>query len=258
MDVLAIGIAAPGPLDPQKGIIYKAVNIPGWENLPLRDLIQDHFGVPVALENDANLAALGEVTFGAGRGHHHLLYLTISTGVGGGVIINDELLTGFRGLGSELGHVTVLPDGPVCSCGKRGHLEAVASGPAIARYVAQQIADGQSSQLANQEPLTAYHVAQAAADGDELATRAYQRAGTFLGQAIADFLHIFNPSIVVLGGGVIQSGELLLESLRRTLQESVLSPQYLEQFTLTTAELGDQSGLLGALTLARRLVPSQS
>ncbi len=147
-EIAAITVAAPGPLDPYEGIIYEAPNIPGWNNLPLRKLIQDQFKVPVAIGNDANLAALGEWRFGAGIGHRHLVYLTVSTGIGGGVIIDNQLLQGLHGLAAELGHITVIPDGPLCGCGQRGHLEAVTSGPAIARWVEQELSQGIPSSLA--------------------------------------------------------------------------------------------------------------
>ena len=123
----AIGIAAPGPLDSNEGVVMAAPNIPGWVDLPLRKHLEDRFQIPVVVGNDANLAAVGEWKYGAGKGHHHLVYLTVSTGIGGGVIIDDRLLLGDRGLAAELGHVTVLHDGPLCGCGQRGHLEAIAS-----------------------------------------------------------------------------------------------------------------------------------
>jgi glucokinase len=207
--------------------------------------------VPVFLENDANLAAVGEWYFGAGQGHHHLIYLTISTGIGGGVIINDQLLTGARGLGAEIGHLSILPDGPLCSCGKRGHLEAIASGTAIARYVSEQIAAGRSSSLSHESHITAKTVATAARNGDELALEAFQRAGNALGQGIADLLHIFNPSILVFGGGVSQSGDLLFAPMRRKLDELIMSQGYLENLTITKSPLGDDAGLLGTLAQAR-------
>ncbi len=251
--VAAITVAAPGPLDPYEGIVFEAPNIPGWSNLPLKKILQDRFDVPIAIGNDANLAALGEWRYGAGRGHHHLVYITVSTGIGGGVIINDQLLLGSRGLAAELGHVTVIPDGPLCGCGQRGHLEAITSGPAIARWVEEELSQGIPSSLINNKPLTAKDVAQAANEGDELAQAALARAGTYLGIAIADYLHIFNPSMVIIGGGVSKSGDYFLNPLRASLCEHVLSIQYLENLVLTTADLGDDVGLMGALALAQTL-----
>ncbi len=253
-EVLAIGAAAPGPLNPKAGILYNAPNIPGWVNLPLRQMLENRFGVPVALGNDANMAALGECRFGAGIGHGNLIYITISTGIGGGVMMDDRLVLGARGLAGELGHVTIVEDGPVCSCGKRGHLEAVASGTAIARYTAKQMEAGRKSSL-NQlgAAVTAKDVALAAAGGDELAIEAMKRAGTFMGVALANYLHIFNPTMIILGGGVSRSGPVFMEPMRATMEANVISPEYLVGLEIKLAALGDNAGLLGSLELARMM-----
>ncbi len=182
--IAAVGVAAPGPLDPYQGIIYTTPNIPALRDFPLASLLSRALNAPVQLDNDANLAALGEWHQGAGRGHSNLLYLTISTGIGGGVICGGRLLHGARGLGGELGHVTVLPGGPLCGCGQRGHLEAVASGPAIARWLQNEIQLGGRSTLAGEKQITAHQVADAARAGDALAQAAFRRAGEFLGQAV--------------------------------------------------------------------------
>ncbi len=252
-EVAAIAVAAPGPLDPFEGIIYEAPNIPGWNNLPLKKLIQEQFKVPVAIGNDANLAALGEWRFGAGVGHRHLVYITVSTGIGGGVIIDNQLLLGAHGLAAELGHVTVIPDGPLCSCGKRGHLEAIASGPAIARWVEQELSQGIPSILSKHKSVTAKDVSLAASKGDELAMAALARGGTYMGTAIADYLHIFNPTVVIIGGGVSQSGESFFGPMRTAMSEHVLSSKYLENLILTPSALGDDVGLMGALALAQSI-----
>jgi glucokinase len=249
-NVRAICVAVPGFIDAENGIIIDANNIPGWVNYPIRHLLAEHFSVPILIGNDANLAALGEWRYGAGQGHHHLLYLTISTGIGGGVIINDQLLVGARGLAAEFGHITIIPEGPTCSCGQRGHLEAVASGTAIARWVQEKIALGFPSSLEGKAGLTAREVAEAARQGDELALRAMSRAGTYIGYAIADFLHLFNPSIVILGGGVSTAGPLLIDPLRAAVVERIMDRAYLKDLTITTAQLGDNAGLVGALALA--------
>jgi glucokinase len=249
--ISGIAVAAPGPIDPYEGIIFAAPNIPGWKDLPLQQHLEERFNVPVALGNDANLAALGEWKFGAGQGHHYLIYITVSTGIGGGIIIEDRMLLGVRGLAAELGHITVLLDGPLCGCGKRGHLEAVASGTAIAHWVEQELAQGVVSRLPANQTLTTKQIASAAQQGDELSIAALARAGTFIGQALADFVHIFNPSIIIIGGGVSQSGNLLLDPMRAGLREHVITPHYLDKLVLTTALLGDEAGLMGALALAR-------
>jgi glucokinase len=160
------------------------------------------------------------------------------------------LIEGWHGMAAELGHVTVLPGGPVCSCGVPGHLEAVASGLAIAKYVSEQIADGRSSILFSALELNARVVAEAAKQGDELAKEAFVRAGGFIGQAIADFLHIFNPSIVILGGGVSQSGRLILDPIEDSMKRNIMDKSYLDSLQIVTAKLGDDAGLLGALAHA--------
>ena len=247
----AISVAAPGPLNPYTGMIISTPNIPAWTNYPLAGLLSKRYKVPAFLGNDANLAAVGEWKFGAGQGHHDILYLTLSTGIGGGVISSDLLIEGSRGMATELGHVTVLPGGPICSCGVPGHLEAVACGPAIAKYVRGQIATGRSSILRSHSELSARHVAEAANQGDELANEAFVRAGGFIGQAVADFLHLFNPSIVIFGGGVTQSGRLILDPIEESMKRNIMDKSYLDGLQIATVQLGDDAGLLGALAQAR-------
>jgi len=250
-EVEAIGVAVPGPTDPYRGIIMAAPNIPGWIDLPIKHHIENCFGVPVLVGNDANLAAMGEWQYGAGIGHHFLIYLTISTGIGGGVIVDDKLLLGITGLAGELGHTTILPDGPICGCGHRGHLEALSSGTAIARWVKEEINKGSATILAKENKINAKMVALAAQNGDELSIAAFERAGTYLGLAISNFLHLFNPTMIILGGGVSHSGEILMTPLRKKLHESVFSPHYLDHLSISHAALGDEAGLMGALVLAR-------
>ncbi|MCC6567971.1 MAG: ROK family protein [Anaerolineales bacterium] len=255
----SIGVASPGPLDPYTGTILATPNIPEWQNFPLASKLSEHFGVPVHIDNDANMAGFGEWTFGAGKGHHNLVYLTISTGVGGGVICNDTLLQGFHGLGAELGHMIVDPNGPPCGCGKHGHVEAFSSGTAIARYAAEQIQAGQKSPLRfddaqrelSQGQLTAKQLADAALQGDPLAISAFARAGHYLGIAVANYLAIFDPSIVIFGGGVSQVGDLLFKPFEESLREHTFHPHYLDDLVIAKAALGDDVGLLGALAWAR-------
>lgn len=253
----AIGIASPGPLDPYTGTILDTPNIPEWENFPVGPMLAEHFGVPVYLDNDANMAGLAEWQYGAGKGHNDLVYLTISTGIGGGVISSGHLLQGYRGMGAELGHMTIDADGPLCSCGYRGHVEAFSAGPAIARYVCEQMEAGNQSSLQSQAKLSAAQVAEAALEGDALAIAAFERAGFYLGIAVANYLAIFDPSILIFGGGVSQAGELLFKPFGESLREHVFHPHYLDDLIITKAALGDDAGLLGALALAR-LALSQS
>jgi glucokinase len=249
--VKAIGVSAPGPLDPHSGVVMTTPNIKEWREFPLTAKLAERFGVPTFLDNDANLAGLAEWKFGAGRGHHNVLYLTISTGVGGGVIIGDRLLQGHHGLAAELGHVTVdaSRSAPVCGCGYRGHLEAFSSGTGIERFVADELSAGKKSILTGRP--SAKKIAEAAMQGDLLARKAYARAGRYLGIGVANYLHIFDPSIVIFGGGVSMSGPLLFEPFEASLREHVFHPRYLEELVIARAELGDDAGLLGALALAR-------
>ena len=249
--IAAIAIAAPGYLDSQNGVVISAPNIPGWTNLPLSKTLNERFQVPVYLGNDANLAALGEWKFGIGKGHDNLLYLTISTGIGGGLIINNHLVNGSGGLAAEFGHVVAVPDGPMCNCGKRGHIEAVASGTAIARYVKEKVEQGIPSTFTKGSTPTAKEIAAAAKDGDPLSIEAFELAGYYLGRTIADFLHILNPSMLILGGGVTRSGDLILLPLKKSLQDHIISPEYIKELKIVTASLGDDAGLLGALALAQ-------
>ncbi len=251
--VASIGIAAPGPVDPYAGIVREAPNIPGWNDLPMRKELEEHFQVPVALGNDANMAALGEWKYGAGKGHHYLIYLTVSTGIGGGVIVADQLLVGASGLAGEFGHITVDPNGPLCGCGHRGHLEAYASGPGMAKWVSGEIEAGVNSTLALEHPITAKAIGLAAEHGDELAIAALARSGEYIGRAVADFLHLFNPTAIIVGGGVSRTGHFLMDPMSTTMKANVISPYYLENLTLTTAALGDNAGLMGALALGRGL-----
>jgi glucokinase len=252
-NVAGVGVAAPGPLDPFQGIVIEAPNIPGWVNMPLQHHLEEQFNTPVALGNDANLAALGEWKYGAGRGFHHLIYITVSTGIGGGVIIDDRLLLGERGLAAELGHVTILPDGPICSCGQPGHVEAMASGPALARWAQQEIQNGSPSILPVGKDVTAKDIGEAAKQGDQVAIAALARSGYYLGLALANYCQIFNPSAIIIGGGVSQTGHFLFGPLKTALSEHVMSSDYMKNLTISTAALGDDVGLMGALALAQSL-----
>jgi glucokinase len=247
----AIGMASPGPLDPHTGTILDTPNIKEWVNFPVGPRLYETFGVPVFLDNDANMAGLAEWQYGAGRGHENLVYLTVSTGIGGGVIINGRLLQGFRGMAAELGHITVDPSGPLCGCGHKGHVESFSSGPAIARYVSAQIKAGQKSSLSAYPRPTAVQVAEEARKGDALAISAFERAGNYLGIAVANYLAIFDPSIVIFGGGTSQAGDLLFLPFHESLKKNVFHPHYLDDLIITRAALGDDAGLLGALALAR-------
>lgn len=243
--VRGISATAPGSIDVKKGIVILAPNIPGWKNIELRDTLVKEFSVEVFINNDARLAALGEWKHGAGKGHENLLYFTISTGLGGGAIVHNQLLEGSRGIGTEMGHITLVDDGPVCGCGKHGHLEALSSGTGIENFVKHKIQDGAKTIL--EEGTTSKKIAEAAVQGDQLAIDAFERAAFYLGKGIANYLHIFNPSCLIFGGGVSQSGDLLFKPFERSLREYVLNKEYLNGLEVKMAMLGDNAGLIGAL-----------
>jgi glucokinase len=246
----AIGVASPGPLDPHTGYLLAPPNIQQWHDFALTPKLSEHFGVPAFLDNDANLACLAEWKFGAGKGHHDVLYLTVSTGVGGGVIIDDRLLQGHHGLAAELGHTTVQADGPLCGCGQPGHLESFSSGTGIEHFVAEQLRAGRESVLHPDKNNSARDISNAAKRGDALSIEAYAIAGKYLGIGVANFLHAFDPSILIFGGGVSQSGPLLFEPFEKSLKERVIHPRFLEGLVVASAELADDAGLLGARALA--------
>lgn len=251
--VRAVGVGAPGPLDQDRGVVFLAPNL-GWRNVPLGALLGERLWLPVWLENDANLAALGEHSYGAGRGESHMVYITVSTGVGGGIILDGRIYRGAGGGAGEIGHVTVAPGGPVCNCGNDGCLEAVASGTAIARRARALVDDGRGAGLlaiTGGEPdrVSARTVAEAAAAGDSEAVVLLRDAGRYLGLAVAGVVNLLNPSAVVLGGGVMQSGavhwDAMWEEIRRRALDSSLAT-----VRVTRGSLGGDAGALGAAALA--------
>ncbi len=259
--VTSIGVVAPGPVDPFTGVIFLAPNIPGFVNLPLRDWLQAIFKVPVIIGNDANLAGLAEWRYGAARGHSHVVYLTVSTGIGGGVIMGGHLLVGSRGLAGELGHVKIDYHGAPCQCGSVGCIEAVASGTGMVRQVRDRMAAGEKSQIADLvsgdlDAINVEAIARAAAQGDTLANAVLDDSFFALGMAVVSFLHSYNPSIVVIGGGVSNLGERMFKPVRDTVSRQVMDPAYV--CPIVPAQLSGDVGLLGALALALDPPPQSS
>jgi len=251
--IRGIGIGAPGPLDPWTGVIHKAPNLPGWHEVPLRDLIAETFNVPTYVGNDANLAALAERRFGAGKGIDDLIYMTISTGIGGGVIVGGELLLGAHGLAGEIGHQTIDINGPRCNCGNIGCLEVLAAGPAIARRAVDLIQSGAETSIVelaqgDLNRVTAELVTKAAKGGDQVAIEIIHRAGFYIGVGIVNVLHIFNPELVIIGGGVSKAGDLLFDPIRATVRERAMEA-FVRHVRIVPAALGDDVGLLGTAAL---------
>ncbi|HEY9666811.1 MAG TPA: ROK family protein, partial [Coleofasciculaceae cyanobacterium] len=254
----AIGVSFGGPVDFTTGTIKLSHHVPGWENLPLQQRLESEFGAPASVDNDANVAALGEHRFGAGRGYDSLMYITVSTGVGGGWILNGQPWRGSEGMAGEIGHTVADPNGPICLCGKRGCVERLASGPYIAQQVREWLQEqpnhGQVLRTLvnnNLDAITGQLVTQAAAQGDNLAAQALERAGWALGIAIGNTANLINPQRFILGGGVTKSGERLWNVLRRVARETAL-PEV--NFEIIPATLGDDAPLWGAVALAEDLL----
>lgn len=250
-DDAPVGVAAPGPLNTRTGVVFSAPNLPGWHRVPLGPLLAERTGRTVVVGNDANCAALGEARFGAGVGVADLIYLGLGTGVGGGVISGGQLIDGSQGLGGELGHMTVALDGPRCTCGSIGCLEAFSSGWAIARdgkLVAGSSNGEALRRVAGDRPITAQIVGDAAREGDPAATEVLARAGHALGAAIGALINIFNPDLIVIGGGLATQGDLILGPARAAIPSFSFRAQR-EHAQLVPAALGDDAGLFGAAAL---------
>lgn len=244
----AVGVSFGGPVDYKSGVVRLSHHVPGWENTPLQRVVEDEFNAPAQVDNDANAAALGEYRFGAGRGYEALLYITTSTGVGGGWILNRRPWRGYDGMAGEIGHTVVDPNGPICLCGKRGCVERLASGPYMAQdFLAEQGGEGAGEQRSGGAEVTGKRVAELAAQGDRAALRVLERGAWALGVAIGNAANLVNPQLFVLGGGVTKSGALWWESVRRVARETAL-PEV--DFEVVPAVLGDDAPLWGAVALA--------
>ncbi|MFN8528226.1 MAG: ROK family protein [Anaerolineae bacterium] len=243
--VLGIGVSVPGPANPKTGIVVAPPNLPGWHNVPLVKILQDRFNVPVFLGNDANVAALAEVVRGAARGTRDAIFITVSTGIGGGVISDGRMLLGHEGIGAELGHIIMIVDDKVST------LEKEAAGPAIARKLRERLQAGASSTAyemcgGDLEQISGGTVGKAAMQGDPVAVDVIAKAGRILGLGMVSFLHIFNPEILVFGGGVSTVGELLFKPMREAIQQNTIDPSYWTNLRIEPAALGDNVSLVGA------------
>lgn len=249
-----IGICSAGWVDSEHGIVPAAPQLPGWHNVPLARIVHERLGPPAILENDANAAALGEHTFGAGRDVRHLVYITVSTGIGGGIIADGRLYGGAKGSAGEIGHTVIDPNGPQCGCGSYGCLEALASGTAIARRAAQAAKSGESPVLAEmlerEGRLSARLVAEAAKGGDPAAKEIFTEAGRFLGIALANLVNLLSPELILVGGGVANEPELFLPQAENTMRALSLA-EPLKYVRLARAELGEMAGPLGMIARLR-------
>lgn len=243
-----LGVVAPGPLEPKSGIVRFAPNLAGWENVPLASLLQDRLEIPVILGNDGNCAALGESMFGAGRNVSNLIYLALGTGLGAGIIHRGHLIEGIAGVGGEVGHLSIDANGSRCTCGGIGCMEAYVGGWAIARHGEIAVHSERSSmirEIAGEGPITAGVVAEAAERGDIVARDIFDRAGKALAVGIGGLINVFNPELIVVGGGLARAGDLILDPFRASLPQYTMPP-ILAHVSVVPSELGKDTGLIGA------------
>ncbi|MGF1470244.1 MAG: ROK family protein [Rubrobacteraceae bacterium] len=246
-------LALPGLILEQEHRVVFAPNLHAIEDVLLKNELEPEIGLPLTIENDASAAAWGEFRFGAGKDVEHLVFVTLGTGVGGGVISHGVLLRGAQGAGGELGHMTIQADGSRCGCGNRGCLEALASGTAIqrrAREVASERPDSALGKLAVHRKVLGEDVTRLAREGDEVSNAVLEESGRWLGIGLAGFVNIFNPDMIAIGGGAAEAGELLLGPARREAYLRARSPSR-DLVEIREATLGPQSGMLGAAALAR-------
>lgn len=247
--VLGIGISAPGPVNPRTGILVAPPNLGDCYQVPLEAELRAAFGLPTYLGNDANVAALAEVARGAAQGAHDAIFLTISTGIGGGVVTDGRLLLGKDGLGAEVGHMVMIVDGERVST-----LEKEAAGPALARQARARLEAGESSIMRDMVGgdltlITGKVVGDAAVAGDALGLSIITRAGRLVGMGITTLLHLFNPEVITIGGGVSKVGSLLFDPMRNAIEETAIDPAYWRDLKIVPAALGDNVSIYGAAAL---------
>jgi glucokinase len=248
LKVAGIGVGAPGPIDVERGFVYFFPNIPGWKNTPLRSLLERRLGLAVRVDNDANVMALAEYCFGAGRGARNLIALTLGTGVGGGLVIDGKLYHGPGYSAAEIGHLVINENGPRCACGSRGCVETYVGNGYFVREIKRRLKRGEKSALRrSRAALSPLLVAQAAARGDAFSRRMWREAGGHLGTALAGLVNILNPERIILGGGLAQSG-FLFAPVRAALRKKAF-PIAARSVKVVPAKLGVDAGLVGAAAL---------
>ncbi len=250
-EIMAVGVGVPGPVIKDAGMVMSPPIMPGWDRYPIRQTLEEAWGCPVSLNNDAELGALGEWAYGAGRGEKNLAFIKVGSGIGAGLIINQQIYGGTTGSAGEIGHITIEENGPLCTCGNHGCMEAFAGGNAIAIQARKMVQSGKRTLLSNipLENITAREVAESARRGDLPSQEIIMRAGTFIGIAIAGVVNLFNPSAVIIGGGVAQAGDLLTTSIRQAVRDRSLHASE-QSVHITTAMLGQRSSLIGATVQA--------
>ncbi len=252
--IVGMGVGATGLIDTKMGIIRQAVNL-NWKDVPLKNLIEKKFDeIPIYIDNIANVAALGEKWAGAGREAKNLIYIRIGTGIGAGIILNGTIYEGSNGNAGEIGHMTIEPNGPRCRCGNRGCLEALASGAAITKRAITEMLGGRDTLIkeltsGSIEEITAKIVAEAAKMGDKLSLEIWEEVGEYLGIAIANLINMYNPQIIIIGGGVAQAEKLLFEPIKRTVKKRAL-PGPGKLVKIVPSQLGENVSIIGAASLA--------
>jgi glucokinase len=245
-NVLGVGIGSPGPLDMKNGVVVVAPNLPGWVNIPLRSMIEKRTGLPCTLENDANAAGLAEQWVGAGKGSDSVVIFTLGTGIGGGIVLNGKVWHGFSDVAGEIGHMSIHPDSPDCNCGSKGCIEAYASATAMVRRMRETIAKGVKTSLAEKkDSLTSKDIYEAALAGDEAACENMRMTGFYLGVAIVNILHVLNPEVVVMSGGVAAAGDLLMKPIKEVVETRAMEACR-KGVKICWAVLGDDAGVIGA------------
>ena len=246
--IKSIGIGSPGPLDVKNGVIIENSNLP-FKNFEIVKTIRETYDLPTYLDNDANVATLGEFMFGAGKGTENMVFITASTGIGGGAVINGKLFRGTTGNALEIGHTIVANEGPRCGCGNIGCAEALGSGTAIGKRAKEAVATNVETSLKNYENVTSKEVFKEAANGDRVAKNILETSLNYLGIAVANTITNFDPEKVVIGGGVINGGSIVLDTIRRVVGERALKT-FVDSCTVEKAVLGGKAGVLGAAALA--------
>nr|WP_064248173.1 ROK family protein [Rhizobium leguminosarum]OAP93760.1 hypothetical protein A4U53_23650 [Rhizobium leguminosarum] len=258
-NVQAVGISAPGPLDTETGVVDHIPTLPGWEQFPLRSRLSEAFGRLAIVENDGIAAAFGEWKHGAGQGLDHLVYVTVSTGIGGGVVVDGSLMHGHRGMGAHVGHFRMAPDGPVCSCGALGCFEAFAAGTALgkrAKKIAAENPRGYLGKLAATAPVETRHAVEGARGGDAECIALIEEEADLLGVGFTGLAHLFSPQRIIMGGGVSQAFDLLTAGIHRRIRRDAMAP--FKSVEVVPAALGDNCGLVGVASLALSVANAES
>lgn len=251
--ILGIGIGSPGQIDFNKGTVSDPPNLKNWKTVPVKKIFEREFPVEIKIDNDANAAALGELFFGAGKRLKYFVYMTVSTGIGGGVIIDKKVYRGFFGGAGEIGHMIIAENGPQCGCGNKGCLEALGAGFSIRRRALEKIKQGRNSKIldlvnGNLAKIDPIIIEKAAKTGDSLAKEIWNETGYFIGIGVANLINIFNPQAVIIGGGVSKAGKLLFDPLCQSAKKNSFPLAY-KSCKIIPAALGDDVGILGAAAL---------